>query len=95
MGSVSGRARSKIRSFFSWPPVRTYAPELAPAEVEGERATVRTMWLWAKVWRTEPVYVSQILQVKSAEAVAAREVSGLSLDCQTAPLWPNHREEVK
>lgn len=26
--------------------------------------------------------------VKSAEAVAALEASGLNLACQTAPLWP-------
>ena len=55
--------------------VRSSQDEKGLAEVEGERATVRTMWLWLKVWRTEPVYVSHILQLKSAEAVAVDATS--------------------
>lgn len=32
--------------------------------------------------------VVEAYAVKSAEAVAALEASGLNLACQTAPLWP-------
>ena len=51
-GSASGRLRSNIRTFFSWPPVKRW-------DIWGDKATLRTMWLWGKEWRQFPEYVSQ------------------------------------
>ena len=50
-----------MRSFFSCPPVSRYAPAEDEDEVVGERATVRTMWLCANVWRASPEKVSHTL----------------------------------
>ena len=91
--------RSKIRNFFSRPPVATQ-----PGVNWRGKATDRTMWLCARVWRHSPVCGSQILlkllsasmrpgwgqsyAEKSADPVAASVASDESSADQQAPLWP-------
>lgn len=94
------RERSKIRSFFSTPPVaRTWGFGWMG------NATARQMCECGRVCRHSPECVSQTLLYfvsnvrsnegiavtyaeKSAAAVAAMFASTDSRDCHTAPLWP-------
>lgn len=94
------RERSKIRSFFSTPPVaRTWGFGWMG------KATARQMCECGRVCRHSPECVSQTLLYfvstsalnedlvvayaeKSAAAVAAMFASADSRDCHTAPLWP-------
>ena len=62
-GSAFGLLRSKSRTFFSCPPVKR-------CDVDGEKATLRTMWLWGNECNAAPENVSHIFLESSLDRMS-------------------------